>query len=146
MFEEGPYLRTACFCESVIEGKDGVLSLIRLIDLLTITVSGPEAPDDMPPVDASYKLVVASVPGAAKGRHEVKIVPELPSGIRENDRALVVSVHFESEGKVTPILIDYRYRFEQEGLYWFHLLLDDQLWSKIPFQVRYNRLTAGSYS
>ncbi len=145
-FEDGPYIKVACFCESVIEGKDGVLSLIRIIDTLTSTASGPEAPDSMPPLDVNFKLVVMSVSGLARGRHELRLLPELPSGIREHDHAFNASIHFEGEGKGANVLVDYRYQFEQEGLYWFHLLLDEQLWSKIPFYVRYNRITTGTRS
>lgn len=146
IFDDGPYIKVACFCESVIEGKDGVLSLIRVIDTITSTASGPEAPDSMPPLELNLKLVVMAVAGQALGRHELKLLPELPSGIREREREFVASVHFEGAGKGTNILVDYRYRFELEGLYWFDLLLDEQLWTRIPFYVRYNRITTGLLS
>lgn len=145
-FEEGPYIKVACFCESVIEGKDGVLSLIRIIDTLTHTAAGPEAPDSMPPLDFSLKFVLMTVAGQARGRHELRLVPELPAGIRENNRAFDASIHFEGEGKGANVLVDYPYRFEQEGLYWFHLLLDEQPWTRIPFYIRYNRITTGARS
>lgn len=37
MAETGPYLKAAAFCGDVIEDKDGVLSLIRVIDRLIVT-------------------------------------------------------------------------------------------------------------
>lgn len=46
-FEEGPYIQMAAFCQQVIEDKTGVLSLIHVIDTLTHTAAGPDAPDEM---------------------------------------------------------------------------------------------------
>jgi hypothetical protein len=57
-----------------------VLSLIRLIDTLTHTEARPDAPEEMPPMTYTLKLVIMLKPGAARGRHELRIVPELPSG------------------------------------------------------------------
>lgn len=36
-FELGPYIQAATFCSEVIEGKDGVLSLIRLMDIKNLS-------------------------------------------------------------------------------------------------------------
>jgi hypothetical protein len=33
------------FCEKVIEDKEGVLTLVRIIDRVTQTGAGPEAPE-----------------------------------------------------------------------------------------------------
>ena len=33
---------------------------------------------------------------------------------------------------------------EQEGLYWFDVLLDDTLLTRIPFRVIYQRMTTGA--
>ncbi|MGH9740926.1 MAG: hypothetical protein ACRD51_01105, partial [Candidatus Acidiferrum sp.] len=46
--EGGPYLQMACFCEKVLNEKDGVLSIIRVIDRLTVNASGPDSPEQMP--------------------------------------------------------------------------------------------------
>jgi len=47
-FERGSYLITAVFCEQVLQEASGVLSLIRIVDRMTITSSGPNAPAEMP--------------------------------------------------------------------------------------------------
>ncbi len=80
--ETGPYIQAAAFCENVIEDKTGVLSLIHLIDTLTHTVGGPEPPAEMPSVPWHMKLVLRLKAGRARDRHEIKIVPELPSCAR----------------------------------------------------------------
>ena len=137
-FEEGPFLNVACFCESVIEGKDGVLSLIRVIDTLTHTSRGISPPEDMPQVGASFKLVVILKAGNARGRFALRIIPEKPSGIK--DAAVELPVHLEGEDKGQNIVSNFQYTFDQEGLYWFHILLDEDFLTKISFRVRYIRI------
>lgn len=31
----GPFIKVACFCENAIEGKDGVFTLVRIVDVVT---------------------------------------------------------------------------------------------------------------
>jgi len=45
----GPYLQAALLCERVMQEKDGVLSVIRIIDRVIHTAMGPETPDTMGP-------------------------------------------------------------------------------------------------
>lgn len=146
MFEEGPYIKFAGFCESVIEGSDGVLSLIRVIDTITSNATGSSPPDSMPPLTAHLKLVVMAVAGQAKGRAELMIEPELPSGIKQRDLTFSATLQFEGEGKGANLIIDYAYLFEQEGLHWFSLYVDDQFWTRIPFYVRYNRVVTRTHN
>ena len=47
-FERGPYLSIAAFCEQTIDDKSNVLSLIRVVDRMTVTGQGPDVPDEMP--------------------------------------------------------------------------------------------------
>lgn len=140
-FETGPYIQVAAFCDQVIEDKTGALSLIRVIDTLTHTESGPEALGEMPPVQWRMKLVLMLKAGRARGRNEIKIVPELPSG--ETQQPIQFSVHFEGEDKGTNIIADVNYRFTMEGLHWFNVYLEEALLTKIPFRVRYLRVVTG---
>ena len=140
-FEEGPYIQVAAFCEQVIEEKTGVLSLIRLIDVLTHTATGPEVPPEMPPLLHGLKLVLMLKSGKARGRHEVRIVPELPSG--ETKEPIVLSVHFEGDGRGTNVIVEINFNFTLEGLYWFKIYLGEALLTRMPFQVKYSRVVTG---
>jgi len=48
--------------------------------LLAVNEARPDAPEDMPQFTYTLKLVIMLKSGAARGRHELKVVPELPSG------------------------------------------------------------------
>ncbi|MBI4311974.1 MAG: hypothetical protein HY681_09345 [Chloroflexi bacterium] len=135
--EGGPYVQVAAFCDYVLEDKQGSLSLIRLIDTLTHTERGPNAPRDMPSVPYALKLVVSVKSGRARGRTEVKVVPELPSG--ENKEPLAVTVHLEGEDRGQNVIFNINMTFTLEGLYWFNVYCDDVLLTRVPFRAKYMR-------
>ena len=143
-FEDGPYVQTACFCDVIIEDKTGVISLIRIIDTLTHTATGANPPDDMPPVPYSLKLVLMLKSGNARGRSNLRIVPELPTG--ETKEPFVVTTYFEGEERGQNVIANISFVFEVEGLYWFNVYLDDQKLTAIPFRIKYNRIVATSTS
>ena len=136
--ETGPYLKAAVFCDNVIEGKDGVLSLIRVIDRATLTAAGPQAPAEMPPVARELKLVLMFISGRARGTHSVELKVEKPNGdIREEWSG---TVFFEGEDRGANLIIQMSFSFEIEGLYWFHLFVGDSLLTKLPFRLIYQRV------
>ena len=137
-FEQGPFLTAAALCEQVIEDKTGVLSLIRLIDTIVNAVTSPDAPEEMPPVTYSMKMVIMLKSGRAKGRHELKISPELPSG--ELKQSITQSVQMEGEERGINQIINMVFTFTIEGLYWFNIYLDDTLFTKVPLRIKYNRV------
>ena len=139
--EEGPYLQIACFCENVIEDKRGVLSVIGVIDTLTVEAAGPEAPEEMPPVTRELHLVLTLKSGTARGRCQIRITPELPSGIRLD--SVVLTAHMEGAERGANIIANMPFTFKLEGLYWFIIDLDDVVLTRIPFRVKYSRSIVG---
>lgn len=141
-FEEGPYIQAACFCNMAIRDDSGTLSLIRIVDTLTHTAGGPSPPEEMPPVPHAFTLALMLKSGRARGRHNLKIIPELPSG--ETETPIDVTVHFEGEEKGHNLVTQLQFVFTQEGLYWFNVYLDDQKLTAIPFRVKYSRMVTGA--
>lgn len=139
--EEGPYLQIACFCEKVIEDKRGVLSIIGVIDTMTAEVAGPEAPEEMPPITRQLHLVLTLKSGGARGRYQVKITPELPSGLRLDP--VILTAHMEGGERGTNIIANMPFTFNLEGLYWFIIHLDNVVLTKIPFRIKYSRSIVG---
>lgn len=141
-FERGPYLTTATFCEQVLQEATGVLSLIRIIDRMNITASGPTAPEDMPPAQLNWTLVISLKSGDARGSHPVKIVPQLPSG--ETKDPIILSVHLEGDNKGQNIVSKMNMTLEIPGIYWFNIYVDDQLITRVPLEVIYSRIVTPS--
>jgi hypothetical protein len=45
---EGPYLAAAVFCEKVLQEKDSVYTLVRIVDRLIMHATGVNPPEKMP--------------------------------------------------------------------------------------------------
>ncbi|MBI5285287.1 MAG: hypothetical protein HY874_09360 [Chloroflexi bacterium] len=139
---KGPFVQVAAFCDRVLEDKDGTLSLIRIIDQVHHQVMGPDAPRDMPPFQYELAGVVCLKPGDALGRMNFEIVMERPDGTRKMGGS--GSIHFPggaNNGVNVPLRLNVM--FEQEGLYWFDIVMEEQLLTRMPVMVNYSRLTVG---
>lgn len=140
---KGPYLQAALFCERVLEEKDGVSSIIRVIDQVTHTVAGPDAPENLPPFNYALQMVVMLKQGEARGRKTFTIIMEGPDGLR---RELGTgTAHFMGgPHQGANIRLDLNPLFQQEGLYWFDFLLEGQVMTRMPFNVQYQRIKPGT--
>jgi hypothetical protein len=138
VYETGPYLVTAAFCERALQERDGVLSLIRMIDKITTTVAGPGSavPDQMPPVQVNLTLAIVMKPGEARGRFMVKVRPEAPSGQRLPELEAPVSFSGAPDAGAN-LLLGINMTATEEGVYWFDTLLDGQLLTRTPLRIEY---------
>jgi hypothetical protein len=141
-FETGPYLKTAVFCEKVLREADGVVSLIRVVDRVTVTAAGPDAPDTMPKTPYNMTAVIILTSGQSRGRHEIRIEPEEPSGLKK--APFLVTVQMEGEDRGANVIVNMHFTFEMEGLYWFHVYFDDTLLTKMPFRMMYARMSTST--
>ncbi len=143
-FEQGPYVQVAAFCERVLREADGVLSLVRIVDVITHTERRPDAPKEMPEMHYPLTLVLTLKSGRARGRHEITIKPELPSG--GSLPPFTFTVQMEGEGRGVGVVSQIDIPFSMEGLYWFIVYFNEVLLTKIPLEIRYSRMVAGSAS
>jgi hypothetical protein len=91
-FDTGPYVNMAAFCDRAIQETDGVLSIIRVIDQINVQLTGPDAPQELPPGGTiGTTLVVMLKAGQARGTHSVQIVFEHPDTTRHEAPMLSVS-------------------------------------------------------
>jgi uncharacterized protein DUF6941 len=135
----GPWLQMAVICEKVLQEQDGVLSVIRVIDRVNVTAQGIATPEEMPPTNLTFPAVITLKSGFCRGRYDLKIVPITPSGksLKEN----IVSVQLDGEDRGMNILINLVFQANEEGLYWFEIYVQNQLLTRMPLRVVYQRLT-----
>lgn len=134
----GPYLTAAVLCERVLQEKDDVISIIRMIDRLTVIVNAAGSPETMPPAAVNLTALIALKSGSARGRMTVKWRTETPSGLKLPDQ--LFPVFFEGEDRGANLVINLNMIAEQEGLYWFDVLLDEQPLTRIPLRILYQRI------
>jgi len=115
----GPYLAIATLCEKVLLEGDGTSSLIRVVDRVNVQSMGPEPPAQMPPWSVDLVLVLLLRGGQAKGRDQVVLTMEQPSGQRSHLGTFPLA--FEPEERGTQINVNLNLEIEQEGLHWIDL-------------------------
>ncbi len=142
-FEGGPFLTVACICERVLREQDGVLSLIRVVDRFIVTGTGPDAPEDMPPHEREFSIVIIVKSGTYHGSATVRIVPEHPTsesgGALEQGEAIETTFLLEGDERGHQITSRIRERFTIPGLYWFSVYLNNYPVTRIPLRVMYQR-------
>lgn len=134
---KGPFVQAAVFCDRLLMEQDGTASIIRVIDKITHLVLGPDVPAELPQFTMQLKGVVMLKPGSALGRATFALVGERPDGQRHNLGES--TVHFEGGLRGVNIPLDVTVTFGQEGLYWFDVLIDGELMTRMPLAVEYDR-------
>jgi hypothetical protein len=134
----GPYLIAALLCEKVLQEQDGIISVIRMVDRITLTANAPGAPEKMPPTSINLYALISLKSGSARGKDTIKLSIEAPSGVRQPDQLLPVL--FEGEDRGVNLIIAVNMVVDQEGVYWFDIRLDEQLLTRVPLRILYQRI------
>jgi hypothetical protein len=130
-----PSLRIAALCERVLEEKDGALSLIRLIDRLVITVEGTNVPRELPPGQVPVTAVMSWINGL--GNYEAKIYVDFPDG--SSFESMTVPFFLDSLDKIQNVIVRLVIPVKRPGVYWFNFMLGDEIKSRLPLRVIYQR-------
>lgn len=136
----GPYIQLATLCEKVLQEKDGVMSVIRVIDTLNIQ-AGAGAPEEMPAGQVVLTMVITLKAGMLTGKYEVKVVPTSPSGKVMQGSASTIPVYFEGNDRGMNLILNIGLHIKEEGVFWFDVSVVNQLLTRIPLRVVYQRLT-----
>lgn len=136
----GPYLVAAVLCENVLIEQNGILSAIRIIDRITIT-PGPGAPEVMPPFPVQVRCLIIFRAGIAQGSYPIRLNVTNPAG---NEFSLAtLPVLFEGNDRGVNLNLTLNFEVRQEGLYWFGVYIHDQLFTRVPLRILYQRIGIG---
>jgi hypothetical protein len=130
-----PYVQIAAFCQAALQEAAGTLSLIRITDRVGVTGTTEEM---HPSQIQGLTLVVVLKSGFMRGRSNVTIRPNSPSG--EVLPTVEMTVLFEGDERGVGIILPMAMIAKEEGLYWFDVLVDEDLFTRIPLRVIYQRL------
>lgn len=132
----GPYLGAAILCEKVLQEKDDVLTVVRMVDRITVAVRG-EAPTQIPPGSITLVLFVLFKSGEARGTYQVGIRTVNPSGQVLSTSSFPILLEGDDRGAalVNQVTVE----VQEDGVYWFEILLEDQLVTRVPLRVIYQR-------
>lgn len=136
----GPYVQLATICERVLQESTGVLSVIRAIDRFIVTAHGQGAPPELPQGALGVTLVITLKSDDARGRHPVILRIQQPNGVTLPERSF--DVVFEGEERGVNLLLELEIEV-LEGLYWFDVFVNDQLLTRVPLRIMYQRIESG---
>jgi len=136
----GPYLNMAVLCEKVLREQDGVLSVIRVVERVTITPP-PDSPEQMPPTSLNLALVVTLRAGVMQGQMNLKMALITPGGIENQMGSFPVL--FEGQDRGVHLVTNLNLTVGEHGLYWIAIYLEAQLLTKVPLRILYQRISVG---
>lgn len=138
-----PYLTAALFCERVIEDKEGVLSVIRIMDSIVIELPA-DAPDDFPSehnrLPVAFDGLIAIKTGDSPGEHTLRVEMISPSGKRSETHRHVVALKEQEHGGANLTLHN-TIKLKHGGLFHFEVFIDDRLATRVPFRIDVVRKT-----
>jgi len=130
-----PWVQVAAFCNVAMqEGPPGGwMSLIRILDRWFFNGTAPE----MPPSTLQTTMVITLKSGNMRGPATVKIRPLTPS--KKEMPSIEIPVLFEGDERGVNIILPVVMGIQETGLYWFDVFVDDQLFTRIPLRVVYQK-------
>lgn len=133
-----PFVQIAAICQGSIQDVQGYLSLIKILDRLPVA----GLTDVMRPQPLN-QLTIAIVlkSGAMRGSYKWSLVVVTPSA-RRVPVVVDASALFEGDERGVAFVSPIHYVAEEEGLYWFEVLLEGSLLTKIPLRIMYQRIVS----
>ena len=130
-----PSLRIGALCERVLEEKDGTLSIIRLIDRVIITAEGKDVPKELPPGQVPLTAIMSWFNGL--GNYEARIHVDFPDS--SSFESPTLPFYLDSLDKVQNLIVRLVLPVKRPGVYWFNFVLGDEIKSRVPLRVIYQR-------
>ncbi len=138
----GPYLNAALLCERVLQERDGVTSLIRIIDRVTVTALAQGSIGELAPPPLMFTVYIAFKSGVYKGTLPVKL--EIRSPDEEKIDGFSTDVLFEGDDRGVNIVSPMQFQVQKDGLWWIDVFLINDLVTRIPLRVIVQRVSQGS--
>ncbi len=146
----GPYVIAAVLCENVIKQEDQVSTLIRVVDLIKFEIPINVNLDLLGPLLYQTFVFVSIRAGTFSGKCAItvtamddggkEIMPELRQNWTFSEKAS------NGKGPGFSLAVKSVLAFTKEGRYWISVYLDDELRTRCPFDVRFERVREPSSS
>jgi hypothetical protein len=128
------HLSMAVFCEKILQEADGVLSVIRVIDRFLVAGQTP----DISPTVLAFTVLISFKSGFLRGKQKISIKPKSPSGA--DLASMEFPVLFEGDDdRGVNLGLPTNFMVNEEGLFWFDVYLADELVTRMPLRVIYQR-------
>jgi hypothetical protein len=138
----GPYLTAAVFCDRILQGDDGAMTAVRMVDHITIGISA-DAPPDVPSPEKQLLTDIEGLISFKKGysgtKHRLKLAMTSPSGKRMD--MVKRDVHFRDETHGGYNLrLKMKVAVGEAGLHWMDVILDGKAMTRVPLLISVQRV------
>lgn len=128
-----PHVQIAAFCHTVLQEANGTISLIRITDRHLIQGTTPE----LQPTTINLTLVVILKSGNMECSSTMTICPYDPD---ENALPMMkMPVLFEGKERGVGLISQMALGITKHGLYWFNVLIEEVLLTRIPLRILYQQ-------
>jgi hypothetical protein len=127
-----PFVTAALLCERVLREKDESLTLVRIADKLQYRLEGQNLPENIKPM-VNINGLVSVKAGPVTGDHTISITVERPNGDRKEVGAFPVKFLGKDQGQ--NLILNMGIGVDQDGLYWFDVIFDGQVLTRIPLMI-----------
>jgi len=133
---EKPYLAAAFLCERVLQEKDDVLSVVRIVDTLYVSV-----PENLPPNEnAAIQITLLlsfkkASPGIEVEKHQAVLRIHPPSGEPKDPIGTTDFFFKQDELAGSNLIINMGLGIKEFGLFSLDVFVDGELMTRIPFRL-----------
>ncbi|MGD0799282.1 MAG: hypothetical protein ABR910_16320 [Acidobacteriaceae bacterium] len=130
-----PWVQVAIFCQNaIIEANSGSRSIIKNVD--GVTMGGITS--EMQPMQVQLTLALILKSGEMKGQYYLKVRYNSPGEVKTEGPSL--PCYFEGGDRGLQTVIPLGFLATEPGIYWFDLLLDGQILTRMPVRVMYQQM------
>jgi hypothetical protein len=138
----GPFLAAAFVCDSFMDDASGKVSAIGISDGCNFYVTH-DAPVDFPskeqPAVIMLNILLLFRSGDSPGKHTIKLIIETPDGNRSKALEKEVTFSEPSHGGIN-LKTNANLSIYSAGVFWIDVFLDDKRYTRIPFNITFQRL------
>lgn len=127
-----PFLAAALICEKVLQEGDGVLTVMRIVDIFTI--APPPVPLPAGGIQGIELTVLLSLKsGDVRGKSEIAMKLRFPSGrVEEVGKWPIV---LNGEGHGANVIAKVTLGVTEFGLHWFDVSWEGQAMTSVPLKL-----------
>lgn len=139
---DGPWIGAASFCDRLLIEEQGFYSIIRMVDSVTVPAATPVASGTGASVKLGLTLFLMFRSGVKPSSAELRVRRNAPNETAGTTPSQMVA--FPGEGASVPVRIDFSLDFDLPGRYWFDVLLDDLIVTRVPLMIVFDRQSGGA--
>jgi hypothetical protein len=131
-------LQAALLCQDVTQPyPNGPITIAGLLDRVVVRVPHTLAADEVAPSVVSCRAVVILKTGARPGNYRLRLKLTAPSGKPLREFSLDVVLPSEPD-QGTSVVMPIQFTASEEGIYWFDVTLDGEMFplTRIAFRRR----------